>query len=139
MAIYVYWFLLALVLLGLEMATGTFYLLVLSIAMAVGGVAALLGLGVPAQLVLGALAGVVGIVVMRRWKGTRVGDAASQNLDAGQPVKVLAWGDDGTARVYFRGAEWDAELDTPDSGREGTFYIKDMRGSRLILTNQKPA
>ena len=45
MAIYVYWFLLALVLLGLELATGTFYLLMLSIAMAVGGVAALFGLG----------------------------------------------------------------------------------------------
>ena len=43
MAVYVYWFLLALVLLGLEMVTGTFYLLVVSIAMAIGGLAALLG------------------------------------------------------------------------------------------------
>jgi membrane protein implicated in regulation of membrane protease activity len=139
MAIYVYWFLLALVLLGLEVATGTFYLLVLSLAMAVGGIAALLGLGMPAQLVVGALAAVAGIIVLRRWKGTRVSDAASQNLDTGLPVKVLAWHDDGTARVYFRGAEWDAELDTADSGREGTFYIKAMRGSVIILSNHKPA
>jgi membrane protein implicated in regulation of membrane protease activity len=139
MAIYVYWFLFALVLLGLEIATGTFYLLVLSIAMAVGGVAALLGFGMPAQLVVGALAAVVGIIVLRRWKGTHVSDASSQNLDTGLPVKVLAWHDDGTARVYFRGAEWDAELDMPDSGREGTFYIKAMRGSIIILSSHKPA
>ena len=46
MAVYIYWFLLALVLLGLEMATGTFYLLVLSLAMAIGGFAALLDAGV---------------------------------------------------------------------------------------------
>ena len=57
MEIYVYWFLLALVLIGLEMVTGTFYLLVLSIAMAVGGLAALLGAGMVWQLVLGAATG----------------------------------------------------------------------------------
>ena len=139
MASYVYWFLLALVLLGLEMATGTFYLLILSIALAVGGGAALLGFGMPAQLAWAALAGVAGTIVLRRWKGTRTGDAAGQNLDAGLPVKVLAWHDDGTARVFFRGAEWDAELDAPDSAREGTFYVKAMRGSVIILTSHKPA
>jgi len=139
MALYVYWFLLALVLVGLEMATGTFYLLILSIATAVGGVAALLGLGMPVQLALVALAGVVGIVLLRRWKGGRISNAESQNLDVGLPVKVLAWHDDGTARVFFRGAEWDAELDIPSSGRDGTFFVKAMRGSIIIMTSHKPA
>jgi len=139
MALYVYWFLLALVLVGLEMATGTFYLLILSIVTAVGGVAALLGLGMPVQLALVALAGVVGIVLLRRWKGGRISNAESQNLDVGLPVKVLAWHDDGTARVFFRGAEWDAELDIPSSGRDGTFFVKAMRGSIIIMTSHKPA
>jgi len=58
MALYVYWFLLALVLLGLEMVTGTFYLLMLSGAMAVGGFAALLGASVTWQLTLCAAAAV---------------------------------------------------------------------------------
>jgi membrane protein implicated in regulation of membrane protease activity len=137
MAIYVYWFLLALVLLGLEMATGTFYLLMVSIAMAVGGAAALLGCVLPAQLALAALAGVVGIVLLRRWKGGRSGDAASQSLDTGQVVKVLTWHDDDTARVYYRGAEWDAELDANITAHEGNFYIKKIRGSVLVLTNLK--
>lgn len=137
MAIYVYWFLLALVLLGLEMATGTFYLLMLSLALAVGGTAALLGLGLPAQLALAALAGVAGIIFLRRWKVGRGSDTASQSLDTGQAVRVLSWHADGTARVYYRGAEWDAELDANVSGHEGTFYIKEIRGSVLVLTHRK--
>ena len=137
MAIYVYWFLLALVLVGLEMATGTFYLLAVSIAMAVGGVAAVIGLGITVQFVLAALAGVAGIVLLRRWKDGGVVSSSSQSLDAGQPVKVLNWRDDGTARVFYRGTEWDAEPESADTGKEGVFYIKDVRGSVLILTNRK--
>jgi len=137
MAIYVYWFLLALVLLGLEMATGTFYLLMVSIALAVGGVASLSGLGMPAQYALAALTSVIGTITLRRWKGGRVSDASGQSLDAGQVVKVLTWRDDGTARVFYRGAEWDAELESKHTVHEGTFYIKAMRGSVLVLTHQK--
>lgn len=138
MAIYIYWFLLALVLLGVEMATGTFYLLVLSMAMAVGGGAALLGLGFPLQLALTALAGVAGILLLRHWKGGRDRDAGTQNLDAGQSVRVLNWREDGTVRVFYRGTEWDAELDSADAARDGTLYIKAVRGSVLILTSRKP-
>ncbi|MDP1940176.1 MAG: NfeD family protein, partial [Gallionella sp.] len=76
MAVYIYWFLLALVLLGLEMATGTFYLLVLSIAMAVGGLAALLDAGVAWQLTLCALATVVGTMVLRLWKNAHLNKVA---------------------------------------------------------------
>jgi membrane protein implicated in regulation of membrane protease activity len=138
MAQYIYWFILALILLGLEMASGTFYLLVLSIAMAVGGIAALLGGGLSTQLALAALAGIVGIYLLRRWKGANPGDVSNQNLDIGQAVKVLNWHDDGSARVFFRGAEWNAEFDPPDATHEGTFYIKDVRGSILILSHTKP-
>lgn len=138
MSMYVYWFLLALVLLGVEMATGTFYLLVLSVAMSIGGAAALLGLGLPAQLSLAALAGILGIVMLRRWRGGRGGDAASQSFDTGQPVRILSWHEDGTARVHYRGAEWDAEPESADVERNGKFYIKETRGSILVLTQHKP-
>ncbi len=137
MAIYVYWFLLALILIGLEMATGTFYLLIVAIAMAIGGAADLLGFVFPAQLVLAALAGITGIILLLRWRSGHVSDNAKQSLDIGQPVKVLTWHDDGTARVFYRGAEWDAKLENKEDGHEGIFYIKDIRGSVLILTNRK--
>lgn len=137
MAPYIVWFLLSLGLLALEMATGTFYLLVLSIAVALGGVAALLGLDLPTQLTLCALAGVVGIVILRRSKSARIAESDSQNLDVGEPVQVLSWRESGAARVMYRGAEWDAELESAQVSREGPLYIKAMHGSRLILTDRK--
>jgi membrane protein implicated in regulation of membrane protease activity len=137
MEIYIYWFLLALVLLGLEMVTGTFYLLVLAIALAVGGLTALFTTGIVWQLVLSALTGVAGIIILRRWKSAQASEAPSASLDVGQPVKVLKWNDDGTARVNYRGAEWDAELESADISRDATLYIAAVRGSSLVLTRRK--
>ncbi len=137
MAFYIYWFLLALVLIGMEMATGTFYLLMLGVAMAVGGLAALSGADFALQLMLSALAVMAGTIILRRWKGSHVPPAANADLDTGQAVKVLSWRDDGTARVFYRGAEWDAEPESAATPRETTLYIKSMRGSTVILTHQK--
>lgn len=137
MEIYIYWFLLALVLVGLEMVTGTFYLLVVAIAMAVGGVAALLGMGMVWQLVLSAVTGIAGTIMLRRWKSTQSSDTSNASLDIGLPVKVVKWNEDGTARVFYRGAEWDAELESADTPHEGTLYIAEVRGSALVLTHRK--
>lgn len=135
---YIYWFLLALGLLIAEMVTGTFYMLVLSIAVTIGGVAGLFGLGMPLQLVLSAVAGIIGIFLIRRSKVAHPAEAASQNFDIGQPVQVIAWREDGTARVHYRGAEWDAETESADTPHLNTLYIKAMHGSALILTQHKP-
>jgi len=138
MAPYIYWFILALVLLGLEMASGTFYMLVLACAVALGGVAALAGLGMTMQLSVAGVAAVIGTLVLRRVKGARPVGADNVNPDIGQPVRVLTWNADGTARVHYRGAEWDAELESAQTAREGTLYIKAIQGSKLILTQHKP-
>ena len=134
---YAYWFILAFGLLALEMATGTFYMLMLAAALATGGVAALFGLGLPVQITLAALAGIVGTIILRRMKSIRPADAASQGLDTGQPVQVIAWHEDGSARVHYRGAEWDAEPESADMPHDGMFYIKEIHGSKLILTPQR--
>jgi membrane protein implicated in regulation of membrane protease activity len=138
MAPYVYWFLLALVLAGLEMVTGTFYLLVVAIAMAVGGIAALLGVAMAWQLLLGAITGITGTILLRRWKSGQSRETADDNLDIGQAVKVLRWNDDGTSRVSYRGAEWDAVPESGATPREGTLYIAAVRGASLVLTHRKP-
>lgn len=137
MANYIYWFLLALILLGLEMASGTFYLLVLAIAMIVGGITALLSDSLSWQLTLCALTMIFGTLILRRWKAAKVNDSASTSLDIGQPVQILTWHENGSARVLYRGAEWDAELETSDMPRDGMFYIKAVHGSTLVLTHQK--
>jgi membrane protein implicated in regulation of membrane protease activity len=135
---YMYWFILALVLLGVEMATGTFYMLVLSVAMALGGLVALAGLGLTMQTALAGLAAVIGTFILRRIRGGRPAGAESNNLDIGQPVKVVRWNDNGTARVHYRGAEWDAAPESADTPRESTLYIKAMQGNKLILTQHQP-
>jgi len=137
MEIYVYWFLLGLVLLGLEMVTGTFYLLVVAIAAAVGGVAALLGIGMAVELMLSALTGIIGIFILQRLKAAQTDDVSNSSFDVGQPVQVLKWNDNGLARVIYRGAEWDAELESTDTPRDATLYIASMHGSGLVLTHRK--
>ncbi len=134
---YIYWFLLALVLLGLEMVTGTFYLLMVAVAMAVGGLAALMETSMAWQLILCAVTVVAGTIILRRWKSTQVKEVASASLDIGQPVKVIKWNDNGTARVFYRGAEWDAESESADTPHEEMLYIVAVRGSSLILTHRK--
>ncbi len=124
MASYIYWFVLALVVLGLEMATGTFYMLVLALALGVGGVAALLGVSVPWQLAFSAVAGIIGTLLVSRMRSVRGHAAVNQSLDIGQYVKVITWREDGSARVFYRGAEWDAEPESAGMARDGVFYIK---------------
>ena len=138
MAVYVYWFILALALMALEMATGTFYLLMLGIAVGIGGIAALFGLSLALQLTLSAIAGIVGTVILRRVRRDMISTAPNQSLDIGQPVQSVTWNKVGTARAVYRGAEWDAEPESADMLHTGPLYIKAMRGSTLILTHRKP-
>lgn len=135
---YLYWFLLALGLVILELLTGTFYMLVLALALAVGGFAALLGLDSPIQFILSAITGIVGAVILRRARHGKMATAPDQSLDIGQPVQSVNWHKDGSARALYRGSEWDAELESIDMPREGALYIKALRGSTLILTHRKP-
>lgn len=138
MAPYVYWFLLALGLIMLEMATGTFYMLVVGLALAVGGFAAYFGLSFPTQLTLSGLAGVAGTLILRRIRRDKVNAEPNQSLDIGQAVQSVTWTQNGGARALYRGAEWAAEAESSDTPREGVFYIKTLRGSTLILTHHKP-
>jgi membrane protein implicated in regulation of membrane protease activity len=138
MAPYVYWFLLALALIMLEMATGTFYMLVVGLALAVGGFAAYFGLSFPTQLTLSGLAGVAGTLILRRIRRDKVSAESNQSLDIGQAVQSVSWLPNGYARAIYRGAEWAAEAESSNTPREGTFYIKALRGSTLILTHHKP-
>lgn len=138
METYIYWFVLALILLGLEMASGTFYLLVVAIAAGAAGFASLLGVSLPWQLVLCAVMVVAGTIVLRRWRGTPAKDSVNASFDLGQAVKVVQWHDDGSARVMYRGAEWDAETESTDTPRDATLYIGAVQGTRLVLTHHKP-
>ncbi|GAB3551110.1 NfeD family protein [Noviherbaspirillum agri] len=138
------WFGIAGLLVVLEMFTGTFYLLMIGFGFTAGGLAALSGAGPAVQLIIAGAVGVVATYGLRRskWGRSPRPDAASDpnvNLDIGQVLVVDAWsgteGETRTARAMYRGALWDVELDKRGIARAGTFVIREVRGSRLIVTN----
>jgi membrane protein implicated in regulation of membrane protease activity len=139
MAGYWIWWIVAAALIAAELVTGTFYLLVIGIAVAFGGVAAWLGWEVAYQGLTASILGVSGVVALEKWKRGRGRSPDQPGLDVGQMVKVESWGPDRTARVSYRGSTWDAELASPDTPQSETMYIAATRGSVLILSDRRPA
>lgn len=137
MAEYWIWWVLAALLVGAELMTGTFYLLAVGVAFAIGGVAAWMGVSPPGQLAVAGVLSVVGTIAAHRWRMRRGEPAPQQSLDLGQSVRVLDWKDDGGARVAYRGTQWDAEPASPDVARAETMYIVGTRGSTLLIADRR--
>lgn len=124
-----------------ELLTGTFYLLMLAAGLAAGALAAHLGAGLIGQILVAAIAGGTGLVVLylqRQQRPASPPAAANPdlNLDIGQHVDVAHWHPDGTTRVHYRGALWQARLrDVPPSTlpQPGRYVICAIEGSELIL------
>ncbi len=138
------WFVLAGLAIGVELFTGTFYLLMIAVGLAAGGGVALLGGALEWQLLVAAAVGFIAMGVLRRsgFGKMRKDDAARDPnviLDIGQSVHVDQWNNvDGTqtARIRYRGAEWDVELAPGSPVQAGQFIIREVRGSRLIVSHQ---
>ena len=133
------WWIFAAVLVGAELLTGTFYLLAVGIAVALGGVAAFAGASLPVQFVVAGVLGVALTMFAHRLRLSRATPPPQPSLDVGQSVRVETWNSDGTARVNYRGTDWDAELAAPEVPHAATMYIVATRGSRLILSDRRPS
>lgn len=132
------WWILAAILIGAELVTGTFYLIAVGIACAIGGVAAIAGASAPVQLLTAGVLGIVGTVLAHRWRRKHGEPPAQPALDVGKRVHVETWRDDGTARVVYRGTHWDGIVASPATPRRDTMYIVDTRGSTLVLGSEQP-
>jgi len=132
------WWIAAGVLVAAEMATGTFYLLMLALGAAAGAVAAHLGMAQTGQMVAAALIGGIAVVIWhrRRSKSPVALPAASNpdvNLDIGQTVQVAAWSPDGLAQVQYRGAAWQARFIGIAPAESGRHVIRAVEGNCLLL------
>jgi membrane protein implicated in regulation of membrane protease activity len=143
---WVMWLALAGTLVILEMFTGTFYLLMIGIGCAIGGLSAVFGAGGTLQFLSAAVTGILAIHALRRSRLGRTSrrDAARDPnvvLDIGQTLAVDAWsgaeGEVHTARVMYRGAMWDVELLQGSAAHPGKFVIREVRGSRLLVANSR--
>ncbi|MDE2430094.1 MAG: NfeD family protein [Burkholderiales bacterium] len=124
-----------------ELFTGTFYLLMISVGLVAGALAALFGLGLPLQLLIAAIVGSLATLTLHKSKyGWNPDKNAARdpnvNMDIGQSIQVQEWQDHGhgryTARSMYRGAMWDVELQH-SAGYPGVFIIEEVQGSRLIV------
>jgi membrane protein implicated in regulation of membrane protease activity len=138
MAAHWIWWILAGGLVAAELVTGTFYLLGVGVAFALGGVAAWLGASVEVQLGIAALLSLAATFGAHRWRERRGTPPAQVPFDIGQSVEVQAWNPDGTARVAYRGSTWTAELASPDTPRAQTMTIVGVRGSTLVIADRRP-
>jgi membrane protein implicated in regulation of membrane protease activity len=133
------WWVAAGVVVAAELATGTFYLLMIALGLAAAAVAAHLGLGGTAQVVAGALVAAVatGAWHFKRARHPRSAPAAENrdvNIDIGAPVQVDAWNSDGTARVQYRGTQWTARLQPGTALAPGAHVVAAVEGNWLVLT-----
>lgn len=139
MSEWMFWLIAAGVLVVFELFTGTFYVLMIAIGTAFGAAAALMGMSLPMQILIAAAIGVVATGLLHRsrfGRPTRQNPARDPNvnMDIGQHVKVDTW-NDGTARVMYRGAQWDVNLAPGAIPGAGQFKIVEVQGSRLVLAN----
>jgi membrane protein implicated in regulation of membrane protease activity len=123
---------------AVELASGSFYLLMLSIGLAAGALAAHAGGAVPTQLVTAAIVGVgaVAALYLQRRRRPAAPDAASNrdvNLDIGETVQVDAWQPDGTAVVRYRGANWTVVAAAGTHPGPGAHRVREVVGSRLVV------
>lgn len=73
-----FWLILALILAGLEMLSGTFYLLAISVGMACGALAAWIGLSLPTQMIIAAIVGIIAVIALHRWRRARLPACGAQ-------------------------------------------------------------
>ncbi|HEY8027458.1 MAG TPA: NfeD family protein [Burkholderiaceae bacterium] len=144
MANWMTWLVPAGVLVIMEIFSGTFYLLMVAIGFAAGGLAAWVGFAELTQVIVAAVVGLVATFVLRKSKygkphKTNAARDPNVNLDIGQILRIDEWknieGQQYVARVMYRGAMWDVDLEENADPQAGLFTIREIRGSRLIVAN----
>lgn len=131
------WWIFAGILVALELASGTFYLLMLSLGAVAGALAAHAGLGPTLHWVAFAVVGggaVGGLYLARRRFGKRTTeDARHDNLDLGATVEVMQWSAEGDTRVHYRGSDWPARCVRHGTFKIGPHRIAGQDGNVLLL------
>jgi len=134
-----FWWILAGCLVGLELLSGTFYLLMLALGAAAGALLAHMAAPLTAQIVSAAIVGggaVTAWYLRMKQQNTPMPRSGvnPDALDIGQSVHVSHWSAERTAHVRYRGTEWQARYQGEDTPASGTFRIAAVEANQLILT-----
>ncbi len=132
------WWIIGGVLVAAELATGTFYLLMLALGAVAAAITAMIGAGETAQLLAAAIVGGGAVLAWHQKRGKRSDEPAAAanpnvNMDVGQTVQVSKWHGDGLATIKYRGADWRARYVGEGSPASGSYIIRAVEGSVLLL------
>jgi membrane protein implicated in regulation of membrane protease activity len=135
------WWIATAALVAVELASGSFYLLMLALGSAAAAIAAHLGLGLNAQLLIGALVGAGAVAawhVKRRREpaGLSAAENRDVNLDIGETVHVADWDADGAGVTQYRGSRWSVRYMGPGLPRPGAFVIRRVESNRLFVESR---
>ncbi len=134
-----FWWVLAGTLVAVELATGTFYLLMLALGAVAGALVAHAGFDGSLQIVAAALLGALATLAwhVKRARNPRSAPAQSNPdvlIDIGQTLAVEKWASDGTARTQYRGAAWSVRFAGQGTPAPGRFRIVSIDGNELAVT-----
>lgn len=130
------WWLTVGALVAAELATGTFYLLMLALGAAAGAMAASAGVDTQSQITTAAAVGGGAVVLWYFGRKLRpqarpAGSNRDVNLDIGQRIQVPAWDAAGAARVSYRGASWAVRYAGSGAPVPGEYVIVALDGNEL--------
>jgi membrane protein implicated in regulation of membrane protease activity len=134
------WAVAGLVLVIVELVTGTFYLLMLGIAAFGAALAAWVGWEFSFQTIVAAVLSAIGCYGVHLY---RAKNRAQQMppIDAGMPASFESWLDAGArlAKVRYRGASWDARVEGIEGLEPGaTVYVLAADGNTLRVAKNRP-
>jgi membrane protein implicated in regulation of membrane protease activity len=132
------WWVLAGLLAVTELATGTFYLLMISLGLVAAALAAHAGASAVVQIAVAAVVGGGSTLAWHLYKSKQPSAAKAQanqdvNQDVGAIVQVAQWNADGSASIKYRGAQWAVVAADGVSHSPGSFRVKEVVGSCLVL------
>lgn len=130
------WLVLGIVLIIVELTTGTLYLLFLGLGGIAAAVAAWAGVGFGWQAAIFALVALVSVFGVQHYRKGKAAVEPMAALEAGQPVSFESWTDRdrNLARVRFRGSHWDARVNGDCKGEAGeVLYVESVAGSLLTI------
>jgi membrane protein implicated in regulation of membrane protease activity len=137
------WLLAGLLLVVVELMTGTFYLLILGIAAGIGSLIAFSGQPFWMQALVAAFAAIIGGVLVHRYhRAANASSPSNTSNDIGETVTIESWVSEAQrlARVRYRGTIWDADVLGSDRIETGALlYVVATHGSRLKVSAARPA
>lgn len=132
------WLILAVILIGGEIFSGSFYLLPFGLASLIAAIVAFLGYSSSWQFAIAALMVILFWVIIRKWAVPRnlTRESNPDNNDIGKSVHWIESRLTGGWRVGYRGTEWDAVPINENVDHNRPLVIVSQEGSTLILDNQ---